>query len=127
MEAEGRILHKDWTLYDTGHVVFRPKHMTVDELARGYAWCYQRLLSHASIWKRRLADARAVLPYLAMSYLYKRSNLLWYHMIRHRLTARVWRGLVEVTRLRHLAFRRRLEREAAGAPIRSGCVVAAGV
>ncbi|MGQ0505927.1 MAG: B12-binding domain-containing radical SAM protein, partial [Myxococcaceae bacterium] len=25
MEAEGRILHKDWSLYDTAHCVFRPK------------------------------------------------------------------------------------------------------
>ena len=32
MEAEGRLLHRDWTLYDTGHVVFRPKHMTPEEL-----------------------------------------------------------------------------------------------
>ena len=33
MEAEGRILHRDWTLYDTGHAVFRPKHMTPEELS----------------------------------------------------------------------------------------------
>ena len=32
MEAEGRLLHRDWTLYDTAHVVFRPKHMTPEEL-----------------------------------------------------------------------------------------------
>ena len=31
----------------------------------------------------------AVLPYLAMSYLYKRSNRLWHWLIRHRLTARI--------------------------------------
>ncbi len=53
MEAEGRLLHRDWTLYDTGHVVFRPKHMTPEELEDGYAWIYQRLFSHASIWRRR--------------------------------------------------------------------------
>ncbi len=50
MESEGRILHKDWSQYDTGHVVFRPKLMTADELAEGYAWCYRRLFSHRSIW-----------------------------------------------------------------------------
>ena len=26
IEAEGRLLHKDWSLYDTAHVVFRPRH-----------------------------------------------------------------------------------------------------
>ena len=72
MEREGRLLHQDWTLYDTAHVVFRPRHMTPEELDDGYAWCYERLFSHASIWRRRPDDWRAVLPYLAMSYLYKR-------------------------------------------------------
>src|SRR5262249_2973248 len=109
MEAENRLLHKNWTLYDTGHVVFQPRHMTPEELAEGYAWCYRRLFSHRSIWRRRPADPRAVLPYLAMSYLYKRSNRIWYYLIRHRLTAAAWRGLVEWTRRRHLRFRRRLE------------------
>ena len=127
MEAEGRLLHRNWTLYDTGHVVFRPKHMTPEQLAEGYAWCYRRLFSHASIWRRRPADARAVLPYLAMSYLYKRSNRLWHWLIRRRLTARVWHGLVEVTRRRHLTFRRRLEEETGPAALRSACVVSGGV
>ena len=108
MESEGRLLHKDWEKYDTAHVVFQPKRMTVDELAEGYAWCYRRLFSHASIWRRRPADWRAVAPYLAMSYLYKRSNRIWHQLIRHRLTARAWRVLVEATRRRHLRFRRRL-------------------
>ena len=69
---EGRLLHKDWRLYDTSHAVFRPRHMSPEELEAGYAWCYNRLFSHASIWRRRPADWRAVPPYLAMSYLYKR-------------------------------------------------------
>ncbi len=127
MEAEGRILHRDWAHYDTGHVVFRPKHMTAEQLAEGYAWCYRRLFSHASIWRRRPADVRAVPPYLAMSYLYKRSNWLWYWLIRRRLTAAVWRGLVELTRRRHLTFRRRLAGEAESSALCPACVVSAGV
>jgi radical SAM superfamily enzyme YgiQ (UPF0313 family) len=127
MEAEGRILHRNWTLYDTGNVVFRPKHMTAEQLAEGYAWCYRRLFSHASIWRRRPADMRAILPYLAMSYLYKRSNRLWYRLIRHRLTATVWRGLVEITRRRHLKFRRRLETATEASGRLAPCLVSAGV
>lgn len=113
MEAEGRLLHRDWSRYDTAHVVFRPQQMTEEDLARGYAWLYQRLFSHASIWRRRPADWRAVPPYIAMSYLYKRSNRLWHFLIRHELTSTVWRPLVELTRRRHLRFRRHL---ATGAP-----------
>ncbi|HTU22566.1 MAG TPA: radical SAM protein [Gemmataceae bacterium] len=126
MEAEGRLLHRDWTLYDTGHVVFRPRHMTPEQLAEGYSWCYRRLFSHFSIWRRRPRDFRAVLPYLAMSYLYKRSNRLWYRLIRHRLTGTVWRGLVEWTRRRHLRFRRRLEESREEGSL-AASVVSAGV
>ena len=108
MDKEGRLLHKNWNHYDTSHVVFRPHRMTVEQLAEGYAWCYRRLFGHRSIWRRRPSDWRAVPPYLAMSYLYKRSNFLWHLLIRHRLTARAWRPLVELTRRRHLRFRRQL-------------------
>ena len=127
MESQGRLLHKDWSLYDTGHVVFQPRHMTVDELAEGYAACYRRLCSTRSIWRRRPRDRRAVLPYLAMSYLYKRSNPLWHLLIQHRWTGFVWRPLVEVTRRRHLRFRARLAAEETAPGERCGTVVSAGV
>src|SRR5262245_4907101 len=128
MDREGRLRHKTWELYDTGHVVFQPKQMSPAELAEGYAWCYERLFSHRSIWRRRPRDWRSVAPYLAMSYLYKRSNLFWYFLIRHRLTHLVWQPLVEITRRRHLRFRKRLmacpEERAIAA---SGAIVSAGV
>jgi radical SAM superfamily enzyme YgiQ (UPF0313 family) len=120
MEAEGRLLHRDWDRYDTAHAVFRPRHMTPEELERGYAWMYRRLFSHASIWRRRPEDARAVATYLAMSYLYKRSNRFWHLLIKHHLVHAVWRPMVELTRLRHVRFRGELERMGAS-------VVAAGV
>jgi hypothetical protein len=63
-----------------------------------------------------------------MSYLYKRSNLLWRFLIRRRLTALVWRPLVELTRRRHLKFRRRLAAEApAETARRAAAIVSAGV
>jgi radical SAM superfamily enzyme YgiQ (UPF0313 family) len=105
MELEGRLLHRDWSLYDTAHAVFRPRNMSPEELEHGYAWMYERLFSHASIWRRRPADWRAVAPYLAMSYLYKRSNRFWRLLIKHHLVHAVWRPLVELTRLRHVRFR----------------------
>ena len=129
MEGDGRLIHKDWELYDTGHVVFQPKQMTPEQLAAGYAWCYRRLFSHRSIWRRRPRDWRSVPPYLAMSYLYKRSNLFWYFLIRHRLTHAVWWPLVEITRRRHLKFRARLAAsdEPCDHGIRSATVLSAGV
>ncbi|HSM12649.1 MAG TPA: radical SAM protein [Thermoanaerobaculia bacterium] len=56
LEAEGRLLHRDWSRYDTGHVVFRPRRMSVEELERGYRDCYRELFSHGSIWRRRPRD-----------------------------------------------------------------------
>lgn len=110
MEAEGRLLHRDWNLYDTAHAVFRPKHMSPGELEHGYEWIYHRLFSHTSIWRRSPGDWRAVAPYLAMSYLYKRSNRFWRFLIKHHLVHTAWRPLVEITRKRHLRFRRELAR-----------------
>ncbi len=127
MQAEGRILHTNWNLYDTGHVVFRPRQMSPERLAEGYAWCYRRLFSHASIWRRRPLDARAVLSYLAMSYLYKRSNLFWHFLIRYRLTAAVWRPLVEVTRRRHIKFRQQLGQCTGQGARSASCLTPAGV
>ena len=130
MEGEGRLLHKDWSRYDTGHVVFQPKHMSPEELAQGYGWIYQRLFSHTSIWRRRPDDWRAVAPYLAMSHLYKRSNRFWHLLIKHDLVHTVWHPLVEWTRRRHLKYRARLAVEdapVASPHITSASVVSAGV
>jgi radical SAM superfamily enzyme YgiQ (UPF0313 family) len=123
MEAEGRLLHRDWSLYDTAHAVFRPRNMSPEELEEGYAWTYRRLFSHRSIWRRRPEDWRAAAPYLAMSYLYKRSNRFWRFLIRHHLVHAVWSPLVEMTRLRHVRYRKEL---ATSEPLRTN-VVAAGV
>jgi radical SAM superfamily enzyme YgiQ (UPF0313 family) len=126
MEEQGRILHQDWSMYDTGHAVFKPKHMTPEELEHGYAWIYQRLFSHASIWRRRPEDWQAVPLYLAMSYLYKRSNRFWHQLIKHDLVHTVWNPLVEMTRWRHVHYRRSLAREGVSVAA-AGQVVSAGV
>lgn len=126
LEAEGRILTRDWTLYDTTRAVFRPARMTPRQLEAGHAWAYRRLFSRGSIWHRRPEDLRAVPAYLAGALLYKKANRLWLEVIRRRLVGGAWRPLVELSRRRHLAFRRRLARDADG-PLRAGTPIAAGV
>ncbi len=101
LEAEGRLLHHNWDLYDTAHAVFRPRHLTADELELGYDWLYRRLFSHRSIWKRRPAAHADWPAYFAGAYLYKRSNLLWRFFIQHGMVHTVWRPLVERARRRH--------------------------
>ena len=108
LETQGRILHRHWDLYDTAHVVFQPRKMSVEQLAAGYAWCYEQVFSLRSIWRRRPLQWNQALPYLAMSLLYKKSNWLWPLLIRHRLTHRTWWPLVEVSRRRHVRWRQQM-------------------
>jgi radical SAM superfamily enzyme YgiQ (UPF0313 family) len=109
MKADGRLLHEDWSRYDTAHCVFQPRHMSPRQLEEGYASLYRRTFSMQSIWARRPEQPEAVPAYLAMAMLYKRSNPLWEQIIQRRMTNQVWAPLVELSRQRHLIFRERLE------------------
>jgi len=52
LEEAGRILHKDWSKYDTQHVVFSPSSMTAEELLEGYKRIIREVYSFDSIFKR---------------------------------------------------------------------------
>lgn len=52
LEAEGRILTKNWELYDAQHVVFQPKHMTVAQLQTGVEAAWKHAYSFRSIARR---------------------------------------------------------------------------
>ncbi len=75
MESEGRLIHKDWARYDTAHVVFRPKKMTVQQLEQGFIWLNKKALSLRSI-VLRLAWARTVPQFFIPDNLAFRSCLL---------------------------------------------------
>lgn len=49
MAASGRMLHSDWDLYDTRHVVHRPIGMTPEQLEAGYRRAYRDFYSWRSI------------------------------------------------------------------------------
>jgi radical SAM superfamily enzyme YgiQ (UPF0313 family) len=61
LEGEGRILTRDWELYDGQHVVFQPARMTVDQLQRGIETAWKHAYSVPSMWKR-LAASPSPLP-----------------------------------------------------------------
>ena len=50
--AEGRILTRDWELYDGQHVVFQPKRMSVRELQEGVEAAWKHAYSWSSIARR---------------------------------------------------------------------------
>jgi radical SAM superfamily enzyme YgiQ (UPF0313 family) len=41
MERNGQLLHKDWSYYDTQHVVIRPKNLTPLQLDKGLLYAYK--------------------------------------------------------------------------------------
>lgn len=52
LSTEGRILHHNWSEYDSGHVCFIPKLMNEETLFKGYLWASQQIHSYESIFKR---------------------------------------------------------------------------
>lgn len=51
LNGEGRIITKDWDLYDTRHAVYKPKLLTVDELENGYRWAYKEFYKWNNIFE----------------------------------------------------------------------------
>jgi radical SAM superfamily enzyme YgiQ (UPF0313 family) len=56
LQREGRILTKNWELYDGQHVVFQPLKMSVEELQTGIETAWKYAYSLHSIWKRVLVS-----------------------------------------------------------------------
>ena len=52
LEAEGRIIKRDWSLYDMEHVVFKPKNMTPEELQAGHDYANREFYSASNIFRR---------------------------------------------------------------------------
>jgi len=61
LESESRIISRDWELYDGQHVVFHPKHMSVEELAKGHEYAWKKTYRWSSMG-RRLWNARNFQP-----------------------------------------------------------------
>ena len=51
MAAQNRIETRNWDLYDTRHVVYRPTSLVPGELKRGYDWAYESFYRWGSIVK----------------------------------------------------------------------------
>jgi radical SAM superfamily enzyme YgiQ (UPF0313 family) len=51
MAAAGRIMHRDWSLYDTRHVIYQPRGMTAQQLEDGYWRAYRDFYRWGNIWR----------------------------------------------------------------------------
>ena len=52
---DGRILTRDWDLYDTRHVVYRPARLSAAALKAGYDWAYREFYRWSSIAQASLS------------------------------------------------------------------------
>jgi hypothetical protein len=55
---EGRLLDVPWSYYDTAHIGYLPKLMSVAEMRKGYDWLTRKLYSHARIARRGFRHLR---------------------------------------------------------------------
>ncbi len=52
LQSEGRLLTHDWSLYDGQHVVFQPRHLSVQQLQEGIEQAWKHAYSWTSIAQR---------------------------------------------------------------------------
>ena len=81
LDAEGRLLHRNWAYYDTDHAVFRPRRMTPDQLEAGHKRAYREFLTYGSILRRSLGLPGA-LKRVAYNVAWMKVDPLWVAIIR---------------------------------------------
>lgn len=86
MEREGRLTSRNWDLYDTRNVVYRPTRLDPAKLKQGYDWAYREFYRWPSI--TRAARAHRTLKHQAKHFFYaagwKKFEPLWDLVIRAR-------------------------------------------
>ncbi len=84
MAAQNRIETRNWDLYDTRHVVYRPSGLKPDELKRGYDWAYESFYRWNSILKASSAhrSAKHSLKHFFYSAGWKKFERAWDLVIR---------------------------------------------
>jgi radical SAM superfamily enzyme YgiQ (UPF0313 family) len=84
MEAQRRILHNNWDLYDTRHVVYRPAKLTPEALEAGYWKAYRDFYQWGSIFRGAWAKDGWVerLRHVAYAGGWKKFEPMWDWVIR---------------------------------------------
>lgn len=79
MNEAGRILHRNWDLYDTREVVYQTQGLSADELKRGYDWAYKAFYSWQNITKASMQhdNLKHTLKHFFYTAGWKRFEGLW--------------------------------------------------
>jgi radical SAM superfamily enzyme YgiQ (UPF0313 family) len=110
MEADGRLLHRDWSRYDTRQVVFRPARLSPDELEQGYWWAYEEFYRWANIARGAATkeSLRGRLRHAAYAGGWKKFEGMWNLLIRAGQVGRA-RSVLESVLLGSMSRRTRRE------------------
>ena len=83
-ENQGRILTKNWDLYDTRNVVYQTKNISAEDLKAGYDWAYKEFYSWNNILKASLNhdSIKHQLKHLFYSGGWKKFEPLWNFIIK---------------------------------------------
>jgi radical SAM superfamily enzyme YgiQ (UPF0313 family) len=91
LEADGRLLTRDWDRYDTRQVVFRPARLSPEVLKAGYDWAYREFYRWSAIGRASLAHGS--IKHQAKHFFYaagwKKFEPLWDAVIRARQLRRM--------------------------------------
>lgn len=84
MVAQDRLATRDWDLYDTRHVVYRPIGISPEELKRGYDWSYETFYRWGSIFEAASAhsSAKHTLKHFFYSAGWKKCEPAWNLVVR---------------------------------------------
>lgn len=91
MEREGRLLHRNWDLYDTRHVVHRTRGMSAATIEAGYRQAYRDFYRWGSILRgaSKKQNAPAALRHVAYAAGWKKFEPLWDAIIKTRQVVRM--------------------------------------
>jgi hypothetical protein len=89
MEEQGRLLHRNWDLYDTRHTVFQPARMTAEQLETGYWRAYRDFYRWRNILAGALTKPSAIgrLRHVAYAAGWKKFEPLWDFVLRAKRVA----------------------------------------
>jgi radical SAM superfamily enzyme YgiQ (UPF0313 family) len=86
MEQQGRITTRNWNLYDTRHVVYKPSRMTPAMIETGYVWAYREFYRWSSIARaaRRHESLKHRVKHFGYAAGWKKFEAAWNLVIRAR-------------------------------------------
>ncbi len=83
LESEERIIDMDWSHYNTSNVVFKPKHMTAEQLREGYLRIYEEFYSFKNIIRRMPTEKKQRRAYLLFNLGYRKYGKIAASIIKH--------------------------------------------